>query len=113
MSPTSARDVAARAAQGFQLFQCQECAEAIRDALLAAGHKGQVIEIRSMGRWPYMVCISLDGGRQSITQNGRHVGVRVGDDVFDNLHPGGVPYEEWLGDFDAPAGLAVHAIADF
>jgi len=112
VSPASARDVAATAAQGFKLLQCQECAEAIRNALVAAGHGGQLIEIRARGRWRYMVCISLSG-MQSITRNGRHLGVRVGDAVFDNLHPGGVPYEEWLRDFEAPAGVAVHSTTDF
>lgn len=112
MSPTSARDVAAKAAQGFRRLQCQECAEAIRVALVSAGHRGQVVEIRAKGIRRFMVCISFDG-KQSITQNGRHLGVRVGDVVFDNLHPHGLPYDEWLGDFDAPAGVLIHSHTDF
>jgi hypothetical protein len=60
-----------------------------------------------------MICVSFDGGLQTITQNGRHLGVRVGDIVFDNLHPGGLSYEEWLRDFDAPAGVEVHSTTDF
>ena len=107
MSPTSARDVAAKAAQGFPRLQCQECAEAIRAALVAAGHKGQVIEIRAQGDMDFMVCISFDGGWASITQNGRHLGVRVGDEAFDNLHSNGMDYEAWLKDFVAGVGVKV------
>ena len=99
MSPTSARDGATKAAQGFQRLRCQECAAAIRAALVAAGHKGQVIEIRARGDNDFMVCLSFDGGWASITQNGRHLGVRVGDEVFDNLHANGMDYEAWLKDF--------------
>jgi hypothetical protein len=113
VSPTSARDVAAKAAQGYQLFQCQECAEAIRDALVAAGHKGQVIEIRARGQTDFMVCISFDGGWMSITQNGRHLGVRVSDEVFDNLHSNGMDHEAWLKDFVAWIGVDVVATTDF
>ena len=112
MSPTSARDVAAKAAQGFPLFKCQECAEAVRTALVAAGHGGQIIEIRARGGLLYMVCLSFNG-IQSITQNGRHLGVRVGDVVFDNLHPDGLLYDEWLRDFEAPVGLIVHSQNEF
>jgi Papain fold toxin 2 len=109
----SAQEVAAQAARGFDRLQCQECAEAVRAALLAAGHTGQLIEIRARGKRDYMVCISFEEGRRSITQNGRHLGVRVGDLVFDNLHPLGLLYEAWLRDFDAPAGIEVHSTVDF
>ncbi len=59
-----------------------------------------------------MICVSFDV-QQSITQNGRHLGVQVGDIVFDNLHPNGLPYEKWLQDFNAPFGLVVHSQTDF
>ena len=113
MSPTNAREVAAKAAQGFPLLQCQECADAIRAALLAAGHGGQVIEIRAVGRLLFMVCSSYMSGNVSITENGRHLGVRVGDDVFDNLHPEGLRYGLWLAEFDAPDGIESFSTTDF
>jgi hypothetical protein len=105
--------VAAAAAQGFAVFQCQECADAIKAALLAAGQRGQQIEIRGAGGRDFMVCLSYDGGQTTITQNGRHQGTRVGDVVFDNLHPNGLLFDDWLSDFDAIGGIVVTSVIDF
>jgi Papain fold toxin 2 len=105
--------VAASAARGFQVLQCQECARRIKDALLGAGHRGQLIEIRGAGGRDFMICLSYDGGQSTITQNGRHVGVRVGDVVFDNLHPDGMPFDQWLKDCDALGGVQVVSTVDF
>jgi hypothetical protein len=106
-------DIAARAARGFRLLQCEECAQQIKGALQAAGHQGQWIEIRGTGGGDFMVCLSYDGGQATITQNGRHVGIRVGDTAFDNLHADGMPFEQWLKDFDAIGGVEVHSASDF
>ena len=95
------------------MLQCVECADAVRAALLAAGYHGEVVDLRSAGGWDYMICLSFDGGRQSITENGRHVGVRVFGTVFDNLRLGGVPYTSWLADFDAPLGVGIEFVTPF
>ena len=105
--------MAAGAARGFGVSGCKECAQKIKDSLQAAGHRGQLVEIRGAGGRDFMTCLSHDGGQSTITQNGRHVGVRVHDTVFDNLHPNGMPFEQWLRDFDAVGGVIVHAVADF
>lgn len=113
MGPSDALAVAAGAARGFEVLQCHACAESIKKALLAAGHRGQLIELRGAGGRDFMICPSHDGGQSTITQNGRHVAVRVGDVTFDNLHPDGVPFDEWLKDFDAIGGVVVHSVTDF
>ncbi len=46
-------------------------------------------------------------------QNGRHFGVRLGDVVFDNLHPKGMPFDDWMKDFDAIGGIEVLSVTDF
>jgi hypothetical protein len=109
----SAQTIAAAAARGYAVLQCQECAQNIRDALMAAGFRGQLVELRVGSTRPYMVCLSHDGGQSSITLNGRHVGVRVSDVVFDNLHPSGMPYDDWVRDFDAVGGVVIAAVTDF
>jgi hypothetical protein len=113
VSSDDALAVAANAARGFQVLQCQECAAAIRSALLGAGHRGQWVEIRGAGGRDFMICLSYDGGQATITQNGRHIGIRVGDVVFDNLHPDGMPIDQWLADFDAIGGVTVTSAVDF
>lgn len=106
-------EIATAAAQGFALLQCEDCANKVQQALTAAGLSGERIELRSGGEKEFMACLSYDGGRTSITLNGRHLGIRVGGLVFDNLHPNGVGYDEWLKDFDAPLGVVVFRIDRF
>ena len=97
--------IAAAAAQGFEALRCEECARNILDALHAAGYRGDWVELRGNGGRDFMICLSYDAGQATITNNGRHVGVRVQGVVFDNLHPGGMPYDEWVRDFDAVGGV--------
>jgi len=113
LEPNDALTVAANAAQGFQVYQCQQCAEAIKQALVAAGYRGQRVEIVGTGRRDFMICLSYDGGQATITQNGRHMGIRIGDIVVDNLHPDGMPFDQWIKDFDALGGVIVHSVSDF
>lgn len=113
MESSDALIVAKNATQGFQVFQCEQCAEKIRQTLLTTGHGGQQMEIRGAGDRDFMICVSYDGGQTTITQNGRHIGIRVGDIVVDNLHPNGMPFEQWIKDFDAIGGVIVHSVVDF
>ncbi len=110
---SDALELAAQAAKGFQVLECEQCARNIQNALMAAGHKAQIIELKGVAGGDYMVCFSHGGGQETITQNGRHVGVRVGDIVFDNLHPDGLPFDHWLKDFHAVGGVKVIAATDF
>ena len=105
--------IAQAAARGFQLLECEQCARAVRSALQAAGFGGTWIELRVGSGRDFMVCLSYDGGQTPITENGRHVGVRVAERVVDNLHPAGVPFDDWLADFDAPGGVVVRRTEDF
>ena len=36
-----------------------------------------------------------------IATEGMHQGVKVGETVFDNIHTAGIPYKEWIADFEA------------
>lgn len=116
MDQTDPMQVAAAAAQGFKLFQCEECAKSIRNALVAGGHSGRVIELRvaeAPDKVDFMICLSYDKGQSSITQNGRHLGVQVGDMMFDNLHPQGMPRDDWIRDFRAFPGVVVYRVDSF
>jgi hypothetical protein len=108
-----AQQTAADAAHGFGNLQCQECAEAVQRAVKAVGGLGQVIVLRGGGQRGFIICKSLPPGSPAISMNGRHVGVRVGGLVFDNLHPDGLPFDQWIADFDAIGGVRVHSITDF
>lgn len=105
--------IAAAAARGFRVLECQQCADKIKAALQRAGNPGEIVQIRAKAGGDFMVCLSYDGGAMTITQNGRHLGVRVGDVVFDNLHADGVAIDSWIRDFDAIGGIEIHATSPF
>ncbi len=111
--PQDAKQVAAATAQGFKLLQCEACADKVQKALIGAGYAGHRIELRADFGHSFMGCLSYDGAWTSITLNGRHLGIRVGDVVFDNLHPQGMEYEKWLGDFVAPFDVILFRIDAF
>src|SRR5688572_24440532 len=105
--------VARAAARGFKLYKCFECADSIRNEMTRLGQPGEVIVLRAAGHVDLMACLSYDGGRTSITQTGVHCGVRIGDLVFDNLHPDGLPYQDWLNDFAAMTSVRIERVESF
>lgn len=105
------QQAAAQAAHGFGQLQGQECAEAVQRAVAAVGGRGQIIELRG-GQRGFIISKSLPPTAPAISGNGRHVGVRVGDTVFDNLHPEGMPFDRWIEDLGALGGVRVHSITD-
>jgi hypothetical protein len=105
--------IAAAAAQGFKNFQCVECAAAVKAALVRSGFHGEVVQLRGRNRRAFMVCFSYHEGVETITQTGIHVAVRIADTAFDNHHPGGMPYVDWLEDFDAFGGVESNVIEVF
>jgi hypothetical protein len=109
----SALEIAAKAARGFEVKECEKCAAKIKKALVAAGHQGKLVEIRGATGGDFIICLSYESGQATITQNGRHMGIQVEEMVFDNLHPKGIRYEDWLKDFDAIGGVEVVSITDF
>jgi hypothetical protein len=110
----TAHSIAAAAACGFPVFECHACAENIRKALIAAGVHGQLVELRTRReKYKFIICLSYQDGQTTITETGRHVGIRVGDVVFDNLHPDGMRYDNWVHDFDAWPGVEVSVVAEF
>ncbi len=80
-------------------------------ALKKAGHKGELIELKGGG--DFIVSQSLPGRSAAISENGRHLGVRVGDMVFDNITPQGIPYEQWIKSFNSLGGVTVKSVAGF
>src|SRR5712691_10429672 len=90
-----AQQTACAVASKFGLFECDRCTREIVKRLgrdfpatverLRTSDKSDVIGLRREGL--------------QISRNRTHVGVRIGSRIFDNLHPEGVPEEEWVGRF--------------
>jgi hypothetical protein len=59
-------------------------------------------------------CISADEGRfagHTISTNGRHVGIDVGGQVYDNNFPAGIARVNWLEKLQTQFGSVADAVA--
>lgn len=79
------------------------------DALRAVGISGEILNIRATGGAQFIVSDLVDAGT-SLTQNGFHQAVRVGDMVFDNFLREGVPYTEYVGALYARHGVSIQSV---
>lgn len=91
----------------FKPLQCTQCASAMVTALQAQGIRGQVLNIRAAG--DFIASDLVRGGTTSITRNGFHQAVQVGDMVFDNFLPGGVAYPTYVQSLHAIGGVTITA----
>ncbi|WP_172253550.1 polymorphic toxin-type HINT domain-containing protein [Saccharibacillus deserti] len=73
--------------------KCKDFADSFESNLKKNGISGQRINIISSTGQIY----SEKLGR-SVTDNGEHSAIRIGDVIYENLNPKGVPYKEWAGD---------------
>lgn len=87
-------------ANRFQLFECVDCAEAIKEFLIQRGISGKKIKLytgRAKGKYGN---IYHDGLQCNIATNGRHEGIVIeiaGEDIiFDNIHHEGITREAWM-----------------
>jgi hypothetical protein len=113
LSEEEAQQAASEVAGQFGLFECDRCAAEIAKRLgrrfpatferLRTSDKSDVIGL-------------IDEGIQ-VSQNRTHVGVRVGDRIFDNMHHEGVAASEWAGRFmtvtEAPLDRDSRPVSDF
>ncbi|RKZ48898.1 MAG: hypothetical protein DRR16_12815 [Candidatus Parabeggiatoa sp. nov. 3] len=89
-------DEVSKVANKFDVFKCEECAEAIIKLLQKHGiNNGKVIEFHAPGN----ANIWHDGLGRNISTNGRHVAVEVDGIIYDNIHKNGIPRAEWEEQF--------------
>ncbi len=113
LSEEDAQQAASGVARLFGLFECDRCATEIAKRLgerfpasferLRTSDKSDVIGLIAEG--------------VQISRNQTHVGVRVGNRIFDNLHHEGVDAAEWADRFmtltEAPLDRDSRPVADF
>src|SRR5437762_3247853 len=87
-----AQAVASDIAQSyFAVFQCVECANAICRAIGPNPEAFAVKVVTNEGKG--IVIYPNEGLRVATT--GQHVGIRIGDLIYDNLNPAGSPASIW------------------
>lgn len=82
-----------------QNYKCTDYADQLENAMKENNIPGERIEIKSGSKYIY----SDEFG--TISSNSKHVGIKVNDIIFDNLHPNGINYSDWLYDigyYDTP-----------
>jgi Papain fold toxin 2 len=82
---------------GNQNLKCVECAKAIVQAL-GPNVDAEAIKLRCSDDSDV---IQFPSKELRISLSGHHVGVRVGDKVYDNHHPDGIASAHWRAEFVA------------
>lgn len=81
-------------AESFQLYECIECATAIKEFLVSQNKTGKMISINTGSTKKPFSNIYHDRLQQNISTNGRHMAILVEiknkELIFDNIHPKGV-----------------------
>ena len=93
-------------AQNFPIFACFDCAETIRDFLIAQSIRGRQVFL-STGTTQKPFCnIYCDRLQQNISINGQHTAIALTINqqelIFDNIHTQGISKIEWIRSFYSP-----------
>ncbi len=94
-------------ASQFKIFECVECAEAIKQFLIERNISGKHIRLFTGSTEDPFSNIYHEKLKENIAVNGRHEAIAVminnGEFIFDNIHPEGVFLKrEWLSNFYFP-----------
>ncbi len=106
MNDSELRQQITALANRFRLFECVECATAIRQFLITQSIPGKSISL-STGSTKEPFCnIYHDRLEENISTNGRHEAIAVEIDgqelIFDNIHPVGISRVEWISNLYCP-----------
>ncbi|NEQ49270.1 MAG: hypothetical protein F6K11_03930 [Leptolyngbya sp. SIO3F4] len=88
----------------YTVFQCVECANAIKKWLKDNNIGGIHLQIVAVGRIKFIVSQRWNSGISSIAQTGIHQGIETYGKVFDNLGAEGLNRDQWVDDFDCASG---------
>lgn len=86
-----------------KVYRCKEYADSLEKPMVKNGISGERIHIESRTGYIYS-----DKYGDSITTNGIHDAIKIGDTVYDNLSSTGIKYDAWLKDLgitDCPRNI--------
>ncbi|MEC4819252.1 MAG: papain fold toxin domain-containing protein [Scytonema sp. PMC 1069.18] len=93
-------------ASSFQIFECVQCAEAIKRFLSKQGIRGKQIKLFTGSTEDPFCNIYHEIQDQNISTNGRHEAIALEIEgtelVFDNIHPQGVLRLDWINNLYCP-----------
>ncbi|MGE8525344.1 papain fold toxin domain-containing protein [Chryseobacterium rhizosphaerae] len=74
---------------------CKDFVSCLMERMTAQGMKGELLTLKSETDF-----IWSNTFNRTITTNGDHVGIKVGNMVIDNLYTKGIKYSKWLKDLE-------------
>lgn len=78
--------------------KCEECAEKMKEFLLKKKLHGSMIMLKWKPRNSGIIW--SDYAKKSAGDNGLHVGIQYQGKVYCNVHPYGLPKQQWIDDFN-------------
>ena len=90
-------------ARRYKILECSLAAAAMAEYLRDHNEEAMVIEIYNEVRGG--IVSDTWGPNEAISTTGYHVGIEYKGRVYCNVHPGGLPTEEWLHDFHGRSSL--------
>ena len=86
-------------AGSYGTFKCKEAADAMQKYLQKKGLHGSVITLTFPdANYGYVISLSKN---ETISENGVHRGIEFNGIVYCNVHPYGLPKQQWINDFMA------------
>ncbi len=100
--------IASSVTRRYGLYQCQLCANDLRNTFVRHGIHGQVLCLTTFGGRGFIVMkdpnfhlpFLMQPGEDAIASSGVHYGVQVGSQVFDNIFRDGIDRTKWEHQFD-------------
>ena len=93
-------------AEGFPIFSCFDCADAIRRFLIQCQISGKQLFLSTGSTQKPFCNMYCDRLQQNISINGRYTAIAVviseEELIFDNIHPEGVSKVKWVDSFYSP-----------
>jgi papain fold toxin 2 of polymorphic toxin system len=113
MTIERAQRLAAGIAAKYDVFDCDKCAKAIARRL-GKDFQASFERLSIVGEGDIIGLAATD---MQISKNGVHGGIRIGDIIVDNIHPEGIPADEWadlfIAEYDAPLAHESRSIREF
>jgi hypothetical protein len=96
----------------FGLYECRQCADELEREFLRIGVSGAFLTLEAISARPYILMKDSNfklpwrgSADETITRNGFHYGIRIGNTVFDNIFRSGIEFSEWQRSFDCAGSI--------
>ena len=94
----------------YKNLECEPCANKLMDCIKNNGINGKKISMSAQNAYQDIIYSNSFG--EAISYNGKHFAIEFNGKVYDNIHPNGIEFNEWISDFDS-SGVISYIIEEF